>query len=133
VGWIPYLLDRLDDCWETYPYRRQGHPADEWPSATYRDRVYSCMFKDRVGTRLLDLVREDQVMFECDYPHGDSTWPETRKRAEELVGGLAPGGAAQDPARQRFPALRPAVRFVTKGSRPVYRQRGSAEVTSSAE
>jgi len=32
------------------------------------------MFKDRVGTRLLDLVGEDQVMFECDYPHGDSTW-----------------------------------------------------------
>jgi len=48
------------------------------------------MFKDRVGTRLLDLVGEDQVMFECDYPHGDSTWPETRMRAEELVGGLAP-------------------------------------------
>lgn len=68
VGWIPYLLDRLDDFWETYPYRRQGRPADEWPSATYRDRVYSCVFKDRVGTRLLDLVGEDQVMFECDYP-----------------------------------------------------------------
>jgi len=26
VGWIPYLLDRFDDCWETYPYRRQGRP-----------------------------------------------------------------------------------------------------------
>jgi predicted TIM-barrel fold metal-dependent hydrolase len=90
VGWIPYLLDRLDDCWMTYPFRRQGRPADELPSTFYRGRVYSCMFKDQVGTRLLDLIGEDQVMFECDYPHGDGTWPETPKRAEALVGGLAP-------------------------------------------
>ncbi len=48
------------------------------------------MFKDHVGTRLLDLIGEDQVMFESDYPHGDGTWPNTAARAEELLGHLEP-------------------------------------------
>jgi predicted TIM-barrel fold metal-dependent hydrolase len=46
------------------------------------------LFKDHVGTRLLDLIGEDQVLFETDYPHTDGTWPNSMKAAEEQVGGL---------------------------------------------
>ena len=47
------------------------------------------MFKDRVGTRLLDLIGEDQVMFESDYPHLESTWPNTTNRVNDLLGDLS--------------------------------------------
>jgi predicted TIM-barrel fold metal-dependent hydrolase len=90
VGWIPFLLDRLDDAWETVRYWRNQPAIDQPPSTWYWGRVYSCMFKDAVGTRLLDLIGEDQVLFECDYPHNDGTWPETPARAAELVGRLSP-------------------------------------------
>ena len=30
----------------------------------------------------------DNVTFETDYPHTDSTWPDTRKVAEELMAGV---------------------------------------------
>jgi predicted TIM-barrel fold metal-dependent hydrolase len=87
VGWMPYVLDRLDDSWLTYPFRHPGS-GDQVPSSFYRDRIYSSMFKDQVGTRLLDLINEDQVMFESDYPHGDGTWPRTPERAQDLLGHL---------------------------------------------
>jgi predicted TIM-barrel fold metal-dependent hydrolase len=50
--------------------------------------VYSCFFKDSVGVRLLDLVGEDNVMFETDYPHQDGTWPHSRQAAAEQFGHL---------------------------------------------
>ena len=30
-------------------------------------------------------------MFECDYPHSDSTWPDTLDVAKEMTFGLDPG------------------------------------------
>jgi predicted TIM-barrel fold metal-dependent hydrolase len=32
----------------------------------------------------------DNVTFETDYPHTDSTWPDTEAVATELMQGLAP-------------------------------------------
>jgi Amidohydrolase len=33
-------------------------------------------------------IRVDNITFETDYPHTDSTWPDTKKVAEELMSGL---------------------------------------------
>jgi predicted TIM-barrel fold metal-dependent hydrolase len=35
--------------------------------------------------RSLDSVGVDNITFETDYPHSDSTWPHTKKVAEELM------------------------------------------------
>ena len=35
--------------------------------------------------RNLDAVGVDNVTFETDYPHSDSTWPHTKKVAEEIM------------------------------------------------
>jgi predicted TIM-barrel fold metal-dependent hydrolase len=83
------MLDRLDDTWRTTRYWA-ARALDRPPSERYRGRVYSCLFKDHVGTRLLDLINEDQVLFETDYPHTDGTWPHSMKAAEEQVGALSP-------------------------------------------
>ncbi len=89
IGWIPYLLERLDDVWDTHrgwsgSQTHVPHP----PSTYYRDHVYSCFFKDAVGVRMLDIVGEDNVMFETDYPHQDGTWPYSRQAAAEQFGML---------------------------------------------
>jgi predicted TIM-barrel fold metal-dependent hydrolase len=87
IGWIPYVLDKLDDAWLSQDFKR-GSAASRLPSSNYWGRVYSCMFKDKVGSRLLDLIGADQVMFETDYPHSDSTWPNSPDRAAELLRGV---------------------------------------------
>jgi predicted TIM-barrel fold metal-dependent hydrolase len=91
IGWIPYLLERADDVWETH--RGWSHSqlnCPEPPSTYYRRQVYSCFFKDEVGVDLLDRVGVDNVLFETDYPHQDGTWPRSREAAAEQFGHLDP-------------------------------------------
>ncbi|WP_436776525.1 amidohydrolase family protein [Yinghuangia sp. YIM S09857] len=89
IGWIPYLLERIDDVWETHRGWSNAQAAcPEPPSTYYRRQMYSCFFKDSVGTEMLHRIGVDNVMFETDYPHQDGTWPHSVKAAEEQFGHL---------------------------------------------
>ncbi len=89
IGWLPYILERVDDVWEEH--RAWGGVADripEPPSTYWHRQIYGCFFRDRHGLDCLDIIGEDNVTFETDYPHTDSTWPHTKKVAEELMAHL---------------------------------------------
>jgi predicted TIM-barrel fold metal-dependent hydrolase len=89
IGWIPYVLERADDVWETHRgWSNSQLHCPEPPSTYYRRQVTSCFFKDAVGIRMLDRIGIDNVVFESDYPHQDSTWPYTREAAAQQFGGL---------------------------------------------
>ncbi len=89
IGWIPYVLERIDDVWETHRgwSESQKYVSDK-PSQYYYRQVTSCFFKDTVGVQNLDLVGQKNIAFETDYPHQDSTWPNTHQVAKELFGHL---------------------------------------------
>ena len=109
IGWIPYVLERVDDVWETH--RGWSHSQDaRRPSRRRRTttaRSRSCFFKDSVGVEILDRVGADNIAFETDYPHQDGTWPNTHQVAKELFGHLDDDDGPQDRARQRHPPPRP--------------------------
>ena len=89
IGWIPYILERADVVWREN--RAWGGVADRVtkpPSELFREHVYGCFFDDAHGLRSLDVIGVDNVTFETDYPHSDSTWPHTKKVAMELMAGL---------------------------------------------
>jgi len=89
IGWLPYLLERADDVW--FEHRAWGGVYDkipEPPSQYYYRQVFGCFFRDRHGIDSIDKVGRDNATFETDYPHTDSTWPNTKQVAEELVAGL---------------------------------------------
>lgn len=89
IGWIPYILERADDVW--VDHRAWGGVKDlipEPPSTYYYRQIYGCFFKDRHGLESLNRVGVDNITFETDYPHTDSTWPHTKKLAEEMTAGL---------------------------------------------
>jgi len=91
IGWIPYVLERADQVW--LDHRAWGGVKDlipEPPSTYYYRQIYGCFFKDQHGIDSLEKVGVDNTTFETDYPHTDSTWPHTKKLAEELTAGLAP-------------------------------------------
>ena len=99
IGWLPYLLERVDDVWETHRGWSNSHKyCPEPPSSYYRDHIFSCFFKDPVGVEMLQRVGEDNVMFETDYPHQDGTWPNSREAAASQFGHL-PDGVIQKIAR----------------------------------
>lgn len=89
IGWLPYILERADDVWREH--RAWGGVKDlvpEPPSTCYYRQVFGCFFRDRHGIESLDSVGVDNITFETDYPHTDSTWPDTKKVAVDLFGHL---------------------------------------------
>ncbi len=91
IGWIPYILERADDVWEEH--RAWGGVRDvipEPPSTYYYRQIYGCFFRDKHGLDSLEAVGVDNITFETDYPHTDSTWPHTKEVAEKMMGHLPP-------------------------------------------
>jgi predicted TIM-barrel fold metal-dependent hydrolase len=86
IGWIPYILERVDDVW--MEHRAWGGVQDlipEPPSTYWHAQIYGCFFRDRHGLESLHRIGVDNVTYETDYPHTDSTWPDTRKIFTEQV------------------------------------------------
>ena len=89
IGWIPYMLERIDNVWREH--RAWGGVKDtipEPPSTYYYRNIYGCFFRDNFGLTALDVIGEDNVTFETDYPHTDSTWPDSKEVATKMVEGL---------------------------------------------
>jgi hypothetical protein len=55
------------------------------PSEYYYEHVLGCFFDDPHGLLNLDHIGVRNVAYESDYPHSDSTWPNTRAVAEEQM------------------------------------------------
>jgi predicted TIM-barrel fold metal-dependent hydrolase len=87
VGWMPFLLERIDKAWERgLRYERDAmRRVPDRPSTYIHHRVYGCIFDDLVGLMNREQVGMDQIVFETDYPHEDSTFPHSREVAERLV------------------------------------------------
>jgi predicted TIM-barrel fold metal-dependent hydrolase len=90
IGWIPYTLERADTVWREN--RGWGGIADKVldpPSELFRRHVYGCFFDDPHGVRSIEEIGVDNVTYETDYPHSDSTWPHSAKLAAEQTASLS--------------------------------------------
>jgi predicted TIM-barrel fold metal-dependent hydrolase len=79
IGWAPNALERADRMWE----RHQHYTGldDVLPSEIFRRNMYLCMIEEPVGLRSRDDIGVDRIMWECDYPHTDTVWPQSRESA----------------------------------------------------
>jgi predicted TIM-barrel fold metal-dependent hydrolase len=85
VGWMPFILERLDSVWADRPVYGNLEKLPRPPSSYVPDRVFGCVFDDVVGLQLREHIGMRQIMFETDYPHGDSTWPNSKSVLEKVV------------------------------------------------
>jgi len=75
TGWIPYFLDRLDRTYDMHHVWTHQDFGDRLPSDVFRDHFLTCFIADPVGLRLRDDIGVDNICWEQDYPHSDSSWP----------------------------------------------------------
>jgi hypothetical protein len=87
IGWIPYLLERLDYTWERHRYYT-GINQEVAPSDLFRRHFSGCFIDDEFGVSVRHAIGVDRITWECDYPHSDSNWPHARKRAAETLAGV---------------------------------------------
>ena len=85
IGWIPYVLDRMDFEWEDR-FRDLGlklKPSDYW-----RRQCKATFQYDRIGAKLIDDLGVETLMWGSDYPHTDGVWPESSKYINEQFAGI---------------------------------------------
>jgi predicted TIM-barrel fold metal-dependent hydrolase len=91
IGWIPYILERADKVWEeNRGWNGVYGKIPEPPSTYYSRQIYGCFFDDEHGLTpdSLEKIGVDNICFETDYPHSDSTWPHSKEVATKLMGHL---------------------------------------------
>jgi len=84
IGWVAMLLDRLDNMVERSGYGRVW--GDLPPAEVLKRNFWFCTLDDPSTIDTRHRIGIDHVMVEVDYPHGDSTWPDTQAVIEKYWG-----------------------------------------------
>ena len=89
IGWIPYFLQRAEHVFDRHNgWIKSERPQGLSPTELFHERIMCCFIEDAVGVRLLDQFNVDNVCWENDYPHSDSSWPDSPEHLETLFAGL---------------------------------------------
>jgi predicted TIM-barrel fold metal-dependent hydrolase len=83
IGWVPMLLDRLDNIVDRSGYGRSWHVR---PADVLRRNFWFCTIDDPSTIDCRSRIGVDRIMVEVDYPHGDGTWPDTQAVIERYWG-----------------------------------------------
>lgn len=77
TGWIPFQVQEMDYRMEQAIDRRgaANYPLTKMPSEIFRKQVWATYQQDLVGLNLIPFFGEGHMMWASDYPHPDSTWP----------------------------------------------------------
>jgi predicted TIM-barrel fold metal-dependent hydrolase len=94
IGWIPYIVERADYVWRKHRYY-QNINQDVRPSDLFRQHFHGCFIEDDFGLSARHLIGVERITWECDYPHSDSFWPGSRKRAAEAFENVPDGEVHQ--------------------------------------
>ena len=93
IGWIPFFLDRMDRHVWNHRWTGLKVANGKTPTELWRSNFLGCFITDPSALRLRDRMGIETVAWECDYPHSDSTWPES---PEWLLRELEDAGCSDD-------------------------------------
>jgi predicted TIM-barrel fold metal-dependent hydrolase len=88
TGWIPYFLDRLDRTYDMHHLWTGQNFGDRLPSEVFRQHFLTCFISDPVGVQLRNMIGIENIAWECDYPHSDSSWPSAPEELAEVAAGV---------------------------------------------
>jgi predicted TIM-barrel fold metal-dependent hydrolase len=98
IGWVAGILDRLDHCYRyQLGYLPTWRDVDLSPSEVLRRNFWFCALDDDAGMLVRDRIGVDHILVESDYPHADSSWPDTQAM---LVRQLRDQGVPEHDARR---------------------------------
>jgi predicted TIM-barrel fold metal-dependent hydrolase len=90
IGWVAMLIDRLNDMTTRSHYASEWPARDVSPAEALRRNFSFCTIDDVSTLCTRDTIGIENIMVESDYPHGDSTWPDTQEVVAKLCAPLTP-------------------------------------------
>ena len=89
LSWLPFFMHRMDVTYiertEQASYR---YKEDMTPSDYMKRNVYHSFQEDGPGIRLRDIIGVNNIMWGNDYPHAESTFPESQRVLSEILAGV---------------------------------------------
>jgi len=82
IGWISFFQYYSDHVWEKHRFWTKSkleHP----PSFYFRRQVYATFMEDPVGLREREHIGVENIMWASDYPHSETTWPNSKSLTDE--------------------------------------------------
>ncbi len=118
IGWVPYFLERVDYNYGRHHLWTGQDFGDTLPSEVFNRSVITCFIDDKFGVASRGFLDMDNVTWECDYPHSDSTWPRSPEiLAEQPRWGLRPRHRPDHPSERHAQLpLRPVHRARWQGA-----------------
>ncbi len=87
IGWIAHFLQRMDHAFEKYRYIERD-PIPNPPGFYARRQLHATFQDDRVGVITREFIGVESLMWASDFPHSDSTWPNSRRVIERDFEGV---------------------------------------------
>ena len=90
IAWVPGLIDRLDHITGYHEMYGTWVDIDMKPSEVFRRNFWFCVIDDTSCLSLRHHIGVNHIMMESDYPHVDTTWPDTQEVVRRQVDGFGP-------------------------------------------
>jgi len=84
LGWLPFANYYLDHLWEKHRFWTRNE-LPEPPSFYFKRQVYATFMEDPVGLRERAFIGVGNIMWSSDYPHSETTWPNSKKLTDEWM------------------------------------------------
>ena len=89
LGWVPYVVNRMDATAAKYRGSDRDYSVHDRPSDIFRRQVFVTFEEEREGWTYVQMLGPENCMWASDYPHADSTFPESRAAIAESFGQLS--------------------------------------------
>jgi predicted TIM-barrel fold metal-dependent hydrolase len=88
LSWLPFYVDQWDYYYQRYLTTRTLEDISKPPSEYIDNQVFVTFFRDPLAGHVLSKWGAKNAMWSNDYPHGNSTWPESQKYVNDQLGYL---------------------------------------------
>ena len=79
TGWLPHFMYRLDHAYEKFWALSGMRHFEMKPSDYLRRQLWATFQDDPIGPATYKFFGTDNYMWASDFPHTDSTWPNSRE------------------------------------------------------
>jgi len=88
TGWIAHFMHRLDHMYEKFGTMRDETKLGMRPSEYVRRNIWATFQDDAIGPMTYKYFGENNYMWASDFPHADSTWPNSLKVIKQDFSGV---------------------------------------------
>jgi predicted TIM-barrel fold metal-dependent hydrolase len=89
IGWVAALLDRLDHVAEYHECYDEWRGTDLSPSEVLLRNFWFCTLDNPSSFCQTDRIGVENILWEVDYPHADTSWPDTQEAVRRQLIGLS--------------------------------------------